>query len=291
MTWLFTQVWLWSLFSFGLGSLITWLLFVRPLQRRLDQLLAEPVEEFDFERSPVDRDAPTETMDSPLGLFDPDPEPEEPVEEPPMGDWDRRPRPWLPLDQQPTEQHGGRAPVRGGECEPRTAGQESTKRFPTPPQPEPQVQEQPEPQPRPQPEPQLQSEPQPQPEPRPEPQRSQSPWFVALEERTRPVEPVGAAGEEEARAEAPAAEPAEEPPAEEGGALPRRTPGAGPYPGKEPGKDPGGNGPQVKGHSASRQYHTPDSPVYDEIEADVWFRTAEDAEIAGFRPWNGRPVR
>src|SRR5690606_41843320 len=111
--------------------------------------------------------------------------------------WDRTPPPWVPLDQQPPEQDGGRAPVRGGECEPRTAGQEWTKRFPTPPQPEPQVQEQPEPQPRPQPEPQLQSEPQPQPEPRPEPQRSQSPWFVAPEERTRPVEPVGAAGEEE----------------------------------------------------------------------------------------------
>ncbi|RCW46853.1 hypothetical protein DFQ14_101193 [Halopolyspora algeriensis] len=36
MTWLFTQVWLWSLAAFVLGSLLTWLLFVLPLQRRLD---------------------------------------------------------------------------------------------------------------------------------------------------------------------------------------------------------------------------------------------------------------
>lgn len=36
MTWLFTQVWLWSLAAFVLGSLLTWLLFVWPLQRRLD---------------------------------------------------------------------------------------------------------------------------------------------------------------------------------------------------------------------------------------------------------------
>ncbi|MDR7302407.1 hypothetical protein [Haloactinomyces albus] len=35
MTWLFTQVWLWSLAAFALGSLLTWLLFVLPLQRKL----------------------------------------------------------------------------------------------------------------------------------------------------------------------------------------------------------------------------------------------------------------
>jgi hypothetical protein len=65
--------------------------------------------------------------------------------------------------------------------------------------------------------------------------------------------------------------------------LPRRTPGAGPRPGKE-----GGSGPMIKGHSASRQYHSPDSPAYDKIVADVWFRTPVDAEIAGFQPWNGQ---
>ncbi|MGP4015251.1 sunset domain-containing protein [Saccharopolyspora sp. 5N708] len=66
-------------------------------------------------------------------------------------------------------------------------------------------------------------------------------------------------------------------------ALPRRTPGAGPRPGREV-----GSGPMIKGHSASRQYHSPDSPQYDDIVADVWFRTASDAEIAGFQPWSGQ---
>ncbi|MGW3467507.1 sunset domain-containing protein [Saccharopolyspora sp. NPDC000995] len=65
--------------------------------------------------------------------------------------------------------------------------------------------------------------------------------------------------------------------------LPRRTPGAGPRPGRE-----GGSGPMIKGHSASRQYHSPESPAYGKIVADVWFRTPADAEIAGFEPWNGQ---
>ncbi|MER7078754.1 sunset domain-containing protein, partial [Saccharopolyspora kobensis] len=65
--------------------------------------------------------------------------------------------------------------------------------------------------------------------------------------------------------------------------LPQRTPGAGPH----PGRDSGWSGPMVKGHSASRQYHTPESPQYDDIVADVWFRSAKDAEIAGFTSWNG----
>lgn len=65
--------------------------------------------------------------------------------------------------------------------------------------------------------------------------------------------------------------------------LPRRTPGAGPRPGRE-----GGSGPMIKGHSASRQYHSPESPAYDKIVADVWFRTPADAETAGFEPWNGQ---
>ncbi|MBQ6639539.1 MAG: hypothetical protein IJH84_00740, partial [Saccharopolyspora sp.] len=42
----------------------------------------------------------------------------------------------------------------------------------------------------------------------------------------------------------------------------------------------------IKGHFASRQYHTPDSPQYDRIVAEVWFRTTADAEEAGFEPWD-----
>ncbi|WP_010315542.1 hypothetical protein [Saccharopolyspora spinosa] len=65
--------------------------------------------------------------------------------------------------------------------------------------------------------------------------------------------------------------------------LPRRTPGAGPRPGRA-----GGSGPMIKGHFASRQYHSPESPAYGKIVADVWFRTPADAEIAGFEPWYGQ---
>lgn len=99
----------------------------------------------------------------------------------------------------------------------------------------------------------------------------------------------------------PQAEPAESPPADstqvipkmtedgqQAPALPRRTPGSGPRPGRE---SDGGGAPVVKGHSASRQYHTPASPHYASIPADVWFRTPVDAEIAGFEPWNGRRAR
>lgn len=46
-------------------------------------------------------------------------------------------------------------------------------------------------------------------------------------------------------------------------------------------------GKMVKGHFASRQYHTPDSPQYDRVVAEVWFRSAADAEQAGFEPWHG----
>lgn len=103
------------------------------------------------------------------------------------------------------------------------------------------------------------------------------------------VEPQGASGAAATPYAPPVGAEATEviPKVEDGKAepppLPRRTPGAGPRPGKE-----GGSGPMIKGHSASRQYHSPESPAYDKIVADVWFRTAVDAEIAGFQPWNGQ---
>ncbi|SDR11716.1 hypothetical protein [Actinopolyspora saharensis] len=42
----------------------------------------------------------------------------------------------------------------------------------------------------------------------------------------------------------------------------------------------------VKGQFGSRQYHTPDSPYFDHVVAEVWFRSAADAEQAGFEPWD-----
>jgi len=38
----------------------------------------------------------------------------------------------------------------------------------------------------------------------------------------------------------------------------------------------------IKGNENSMKFHTPDSPWYDQTEAEVWFRTEEAAEAAGF---------
>ncbi|WP_338602597.1 hypothetical protein [Saccharopolyspora sp. SCSIO 74807] len=108
-------------------------------------------------------------------------------------------------------------------------------------------------------------------------------------------------GESEVTTQIPIVDESEQTP------LPRRTPGAGPRPGKrgapewahdpqaqanrrraslaEP-QEPEQQDGMIKGHFASRQYHTPDSPQYDRIVAEVWFRTTADAEEAGFEPWD-----
>ena len=41
----------------------------------------------------------------------------------------------------------------------------------------------------------------------------------------------------------------------------------------------------IKGHASSMLYHTPDSPHYEAIAAEVWFSNEEDARRAGFAPW------
>jgi len=38
----------------------------------------------------------------------------------------------------------------------------------------------------------------------------------------------------------------------------------------------------IKGNENSMKFHTPDSPWYDQTEAEVWFSTEEAAEAAGF---------
>ena len=43
----------------------------------------------------------------------------------------------------------------------------------------------------------------------------------------------------------------------------------------------------VKGNADSMKYHVPGSQWYDATEAEVWFRTAEAAEAAGFEPAGG----
>jgi hypothetical protein len=40
----------------------------------------------------------------------------------------------------------------------------------------------------------------------------------------------------------------------------------------------------VKGKTATRLFYAPGSPYYARTRADVWFRTADDAQAAGFTP-------
>ena len=40
----------------------------------------------------------------------------------------------------------------------------------------------------------------------------------------------------------------------------------------------------IKGNEDSMKYHTPESPYYGATIAEIWFKTVEDAEAAGFTP-------
>jgi len=44
----------------------------------------------------------------------------------------------------------------------------------------------------------------------------------------------------------------------------------------------------IKGNPNSGLYHAPESPYYGRTKAQVYFRTAEAAEAAGFQHWNAR---
>ena len=57
----------------------------------------------------------------------------------------------------------------------------------------------------------------------------------------------------------------------------------------EPGED--GTGPtgwEIKGNSGSMLFHTPESPSYDAVRAEVWFDSEESARAAGFAHWDRR---
>ena len=45
----------------------------------------------------------------------------------------------------------------------------------------------------------------------------------------------------------------------------------------------------IKGNEGSKKYHTPESPWYDQTEAEVWFATQEAAEAAGFEAPSSMP--
>lgn len=70
-----------------------------------------------------------------------------------------------------------------------------------------------------------------------------------------------------------------------------RKPESGPYPGavraRSNGQSPD-SGYRVKGNTRSKRYHTMQSPYYERTKASVWFRSAADAERAGFSAWNSR---
>lgn len=44
----------------------------------------------------------------------------------------------------------------------------------------------------------------------------------------------------------------------------------------------------IKGKAASMLFHLPSSPYYQRTKAEIWFRTPEDAQAAGFTEWTPR---
>lgn len=64
-----------------------------------------------------------------------------------------------------------------------------------------------------------------------------------------------------------------------------------PFPGavwaKPDGRSPD-KGHRIKGNVRSKRYHTMQSPYYERTKATVWFRSASEAEQAGFSPWHKR---
>jgi hypothetical protein len=45
----------------------------------------------------------------------------------------------------------------------------------------------------------------------------------------------------------------------------------------------------IKGNASSMLFHPPSSPYYERTKPEAWFRTAEDAEQAGFTEWRPKP--
>ncbi|WP_030227762.1 hypothetical protein [Actinoalloteichus caeruleus] len=76
-------------------------------------------------------------------------------------------------------------------------------------------------------------------------------------------------------------------------ATPERedTPSTGPYPNSVLAEADATGHPEgypVKAKKRSMTYHTEDSPYYRRTKADIWFRSADDAERAGFAAWRAR---
>lgn len=90
---------------------------------------------------------------------------------------------------------------------------------------------------------------------------------------------------------------AEEPPADETptGRIPVLTVESTVEPGEYPNSArplPDGSAPApeftIKGNAGSMLFHTKESPYFGRTKAEVWFRSAADAEAAGFTGWDKR---
>ena len=91
-------------------------------------------------------------------------------------------------------------------------------------------------------------------------------------------EPAAEVATEEPAAEVAAEEPAPE--ADRGRRVAEGEFGADSAAPLENGEAPAGF--DIKGNKTSKKFHAPSSPWYDRTNAEVWFRTAEAAEAAGF---------
>ncbi len=91
---------------------------------------------------------------------------------------------------------------------------------------------------------------------------------------------AGAATEAPAADEAPAASVATEAPAVAAAEVAEGEFGSDSAVPLEGGEAPSGF--EIKGNKTSKKFHAPSSPWYDRTNAEVWFRTAEAAEAAGF---------
>jgi small subunit ribosomal protein S2 len=99
------------------------------------------------------------------------------------------------------------------------------------------------------------------------------------------TEAPAAAAAAEAATEAPAAEAATEAPAEAPAEVPAEAPAEGEFGADSAAPLEDGSAPEgfeVKGNKSSMKFHAPTSPWYDRTNAEIWFRSAEAAEKAGF---------
>jgi hypothetical protein len=210
VTWLFAQVWVWSLAAFLRGSIFTWLLFVLPLKRRINALLAE----YDH-RPPAYLAAGGAPRSTSLELF--------PEDEDAGARHETSPTPEAPEWQDDAEaflartRHSFSDWVDDAPVDERTVQRDA------------------------------------------EPDSGNT-WFAA------PDLPAATLLDTES--------------------SDFDTVATTPVDWDDVADRPEGTRYPIKGNLASREYHTPDSPRYNQVTPQVWFRTVEDAQQAGFERWD-----